>query len=107
MRRVGAVARMEFLRAAAEHFGGVEVAVAVHRKFVDRPEQARRRAVRAPCVQEMSVQVVLHHLVERTRERPQELIVADADVVRLRDAWKLIQVLSVLIEHLDAVVRAV
>src|SRR5262245_5403393 len=102
MGRIRACAWPEFLRAAPEDFGRVEIAVRVDGELVDRPEQPRRRAVRAPRVEQTPVQVVFHQLVEWTREDPQELIVADMDVVRLRDVRELIEVLAVLVKYLDA-----
>src|SRR5260221_6357417 len=107
VRWIGAGAGLELLRAAAEHFSGVEIAVGVGRVFVDGAEEPGRRAVRAPRVQQMALQIVLEELVERAREHPEEPVVADADVVRLLDVRKLVEVLAVLVEHLDAIVRAI
>jgi hypothetical protein len=107
MRRVGPGPRPEFLRAPAEHLRGVQISLRVGGEFMDGPEQPGRGAVRAPGVHQMPVQVVLEELVERAGEHPEKLIVADADVVRLLDVGELIEVLAVLVEHLNAVVRAI
>ena len=53
------------------------------------------------------MQVVLQELVQRSREHPQESVVADPDVVRLLDVRELVEELAVLVEDLDAVVRAI
>src|SRR5262245_14813101 len=76
MRRIGARARLELLRAATEYFRGVQIAVRIGREFVDGPEEARRGAVGAPRIKQVTLQVVLEELVERPREDPQEPIVA-------------------------------
>src|SRR6266566_7595715 len=52
----------------------------------------------------MPLEIVFQKFVERTGERPQITIVADANVVGLRDVGKLVEVFAVLIEHLNAVV---
>src|SRR4249920_879773 len=71
------------------------------------PEQSWCRAVRAPRVQQMSLQVVLQELVEWSRENPEKSVVADADVVRLLNVGELVEILPVFVKHLDAIVRAI
>src|SRR4029077_7312166 len=55
----------------------------------------------------MPLQIVFQELIERAGERPEITIVADADVVGLRDVRKLVEVFAVLIEHLYTVVRPI
>src|SRR2546427_1378335 len=52
----------------------------------------------------MPLEIVFQKLIEWTGERPQITIVADANVVRLRDVRELVEVFAVLIEHLNTVV---
>src|SRR5580700_9315277 len=63
--------------------------------------------MRAPGIQQMSLQIVFQELVQRAGECPEVTIVADANMVGLRDIWKLVEVFAVLIEHLNAVVRPI
>src|SRR5437762_11026232 len=83
VRGIGAGARLELLRAATEDFRREEAPFRIRRELVHGPEQTGHGAMRAPRIQEVPLQVVLQELVERTREHPQELVVADANVVRL------------------------
>src|SRR6266568_9293370 len=55
----------------------------------------------------MPLEIVFQKFVERTGERPQITIVADANVVGLRDVRKLVEVFAVFIEHLNTVVGTV
>src|SRR5438309_2563395 len=52
----------------------------------------------------MPLEIVFQKFIERTGERPQITIVADANVVGLRDVRKLVEVFAVFIEHLNTVV---
>ena len=72
-----------------------------------RPKEAWGRTVRSPGIEQLSVQVVLEQLVERPGERPQKVVGAHADRVRLPDVWPHVEKLSVLVEDLNAVVRSI
>src|SRR5437899_10264502 len=74
LRAIGAGARLELLPAAAEAVRAVQIAVGVDRHLVDLPERTREGSVRAPGVQELSVQVVLENLRVRAVRDPHVLI---------------------------------
>src|SRR5437763_1007049 len=61
-RLVHALARCEFLHAAAVHFGNVEVAVLVDAEAGHSPESSRYIATHAPGIQEMPFEIILQHL---------------------------------------------
>src|SRR5262245_9281713 len=61
----------------------------------------------SPRVQQLSIQVVFEQLVERARERPQEVVRTHPNGVRLPDVWPHLEKFSVFVEYLDAVVRSI
>src|SRR4029077_16269732 len=61
-------------------------------------------AVCAPGIQEMALQIVFQEFIERTRKGPEVTIVANANVIGLRDIGKLVDVFAVFIEDLNPVV---
>src|SRR5438128_1905135 len=107
VRRVRAGPWHELLRTPAENFRGVQVSIRVRREFVHGPEQAGRGAVCSPGIEQLSIQIVFEQLVEWSGERPQKIVGAHADGVRLMNVRPYVQELAILIEDLNAVVGAV
>src|ERR1019366_298088 len=82
-RRVGALPRDELLRTAPPHLCGVEVAVLVHAELVSSPQSACRGGHRAPCIQQLPIQVEFVELeVPVTIRRPEVLVRSHVDVIR-------------------------
>ena len=101
--------RTELLRPPDVDVGRVQVVLAVHVELVHAPEPAGDRAERSPrgVLLQAAVQVVLRELLRLARRGPQELVVGHQQRVRQRRVRPRVEELAVLVEHLDAVVRAI
>src|SRR4029434_2946896 len=82
--RVGAFTWSELLKAARVDFSDIQVSFLVCAHAVHAPQRSREIADSAPRVQQMTIQVVLQHLVSIAIESRQGAIGADLDEVEAR-----------------------
>ena len=110
-RRIGALARTEFLEPSAPNLGDVPVALLIDARAVHVEERAGKVAQHAPGVEQPSVEIPLRNLGRRVGEAPDARAIGRNDQelqVGLRPDRPLIDDLAaVAVEHLDSPIRAI
>src|SRR3989454_4305246 len=107
---IDALAWTELLDASAVHFSHIEVTFLVHAEAMHAPEAAGEVSPYAPGVEEMSVQIIFQHPGGTAVKSPQRSVRTDVNqmnVGRFPAGAPFVQVLSVFIEDLNAMIRAV